>query len=295
MVSHTRCPLCQSDRIEPHIICTDYLVTLEEFELWKCRDCGFVFTREYPDENSIGKYYESDDYISHDDRAKGTLNRVYQAVRGIMLQRKARLVIDMTGIRKGSILDIGSGTGYFAATMKNAGWDVTGIEPNEKARNLANIKFGLNVLQSGKINELRDESFDCISMWHVMEHFHDPFKYADEIDRLLKPEGFCIAALPNNDSYDAKHYGKYWAAWDVPRHLWHFNPSTFKTFWDKKGFVIELIRGLPFDVFYISMLSEKHKGSRAPFIKGLLKGSWFAIKTAVDINKSSSLIYFIHK
>jgi SAM-dependent methyltransferase len=128
-----------------------------------------------------------------------------------------------------------------------------------------------------------------------MEHFHDPFRYADEIDRLLKPDGYCIAALPNNNSFDAGYYGRYWAAWDVPRHLWHFNPSTFKAFWDKKGFIIMFTRGLPFDVFYISILSEKHRGSLFPVFAGFLRGSWFAVKTAADINKSSSLIYCLKR
>ena len=134
MIIHSICPLCNSGRISLFLKCTDHLVSREIFDLFRCKSCGFVFTREYPDEKSIGKHYESDDYISHDDNAKGFLNRIYLPVRNIMLQKKRRISEKTTGLRKGKILDIGCGTGYFAGTMKIAGWDVTGIEPNGKAR-----------------------------------------------------------------------------------------------------------------------------------------------------------------
>jgi len=293
MISHTICPLCSSERISLFLKCTDHLKSKEVFDLFRCHQCGFVFTREYPDERSIRKYYESDDYISHDDNAKGFLNRIYLPVRNIMLRKKRGIAEKTTGLRKGKILDIGCGTGYFAGTMKKAGWDVTGIEPNRKARDYGSVRFGINVLNPNQISDLPDNSFDLVTMWHVMEHFHDPFGYAAEISRLLKPGGTCLCALPNCSSFDAEHYRESWAAYDVPRHLWHFTPETYRVFAEKTGFKIYGIRPLPLDVFYISILSEKIKGSKFQFLLGLIKGSLFSFQALIDKRKSSSLIYFL--
>jgi SAM-dependent methyltransferase len=294
MITHTICPLCLSAKTILYLKCTDHLLSREEFNLCKCSECGFVFTGHYPDEQNIGIFYGSDDYVSHDDKAKGFLNRVYLLARRIMLKRKGRMVEKAAGIRKGRILDIGCGTGHFAATMKQKGWDVTGIETNIKAGKFASGHFGLDVKSPDHIPELPSRSFDSITMWHVLEHFHDPFGYAAEIRRLLKPGGLCLCALPNCSSSDAVHYRESWAAYDVPRHLWHFTPETFRVFAEKTGFRITEIKSLPLDVFYISILSERNKGSHLPFIKGILNGSFFAFLSLFDRNKSSSLIYFLH-
>lgn len=294
MISHSICPLCSSERITLYLKCADHLVSREEFDIFKCSACGFVFTREYPDEQSIGKYYESDDYISHDDNVKGFINRLYLTARNIMLRRKRRIIGKATGHRKGKVLDIGCGTGYFAGTMKKSGWDVTGIEPNRKARDYGSKRFGIDVLSPDQISGLPGQSFDCITMWHVLEHLQDPFSYTTEIKRLLKSTGVCISALPNCSSLDAKCYVESWAAYDVPRHLWHFTPETYRFFAEKTGFHISRIRPLLLDVFYISLLSEKNKGSKFQFLKGIIKGSLFAFRALFDKNKSSSLIYFLH-
>jgi len=293
MITHKICPLCSAGKTILYLKCADNLLSGEEFDLCKCSECGFVFTGQYPEEQDIGRYYGSDDYISHNDKAKGFLNRVYLLARGIMLKRKGRLVEKAAGIRKGRILDIGCGTGHFAAAMKHIGWDVTGIEPNTKARDFASEHFGLNVKSPEQISELPSGSFDCITMWHVLEHFHDPFGYAAEIRRLLKPGGVCLCALPNCGSFDAGHYKKFWAAYDVPRHLWHFTPETFRVFIERTRFQIIKIKSLPLDVFYISILSERNKGSHLPFLKGVINGALFAVRSLSDKNKSSSLIYFI--
>ena len=295
MVHHNKCPLCSSDKIHLHFRCTDKLVSKEEFEIYRCPDCGFLFTQDYPDKQSIGKYYDSDEYVSHDDSAKGIINGIYRVSRDVMLFKKKRITEHATGLKKGRILDIGCGTGYFAGKMKKAGWEVTGIEPSDKARNFGTSKFDLEIIKPDQIPSLSDKSFDCITMWHVLEHFHDPFYYSDETDRLLKPDGTCIVALPNSDSSDAAYYKSAWAAWDVPRHLWHFNTPSFKLFSDNGGFKITGVKSLPLDSFYISILSEKNKGSKGAFIKGLYRGGWFNMLSVCDIHKSSSLIFFLKK
>jgi SAM-dependent methyltransferase len=212
-----------------------------------------------------------------------------------MLRRKKEIIKNVTGLDKGSLLDIGSGTGHFTRTMKKAGWQVKGVEINEKARDFSISRFGLEIIGPEKISTLEANSFDCITLWHVLEHFHDPFKYASDIIRLLKPGGLCLIALPDCSSYDAKYYGQYWAAYDVPRHLWHFNPSSFRIFSEKTGFTLENLRSLPLDVFYISILSERYKGSKFAFLSGIVKASLFAFLSVFRKSRSSSLIYLLRK
>ena len=295
MSDYHECPLCASEKISLNLVCKDHSISGENFELYKCVSCGFVFTQNHPDESAMPKYYESYDYISHSDTSKGLSNKLYRIVRRIMLRRKRYLIQKNTGLIKGTLLDIGCGTGYFGGAMKEAGWQVTGIEINEKARTHATSRFGFNVISPEEISSLSSGGFDCITLWHVLEHFHDPFKYFSDISNLLKPDGLCVVALPNCSSSDAKHYGKFWAAYDVPRHLWHFEPSTFNLFLKKVGFRCEAIRNLPFDAFYISVLSEKYKGSGNFFIKGFVKGKLFFLQSLLRIKGSSSIIYLLRK
>jgi SAM-dependent methyltransferase len=212
-----------------------------------------------------------------------------------MLQKKLGIIKKATGLNEGSLLDIGSGTGYFPGTMKKAGWDAIGIEINRKARDFSRATFGLEVSDPAFIGEIPSKSHDCITMWHVLEHFNDPFRYMNEISRILKNDGTCIIALPNCNSFDADHYGNKWAAWDVPRHLWHFNPDSFKKFAATTGFEIIGMKRLPFDVFYISILSERISGSRRPFFPGILNGFRWWFLSLFSLKRTSSLVYILKK
>jgi SAM-dependent methyltransferase len=295
MVHHDVCPLCSSEKIALHFNCNDHFISKKDFAIYKCSACGFLFTQDYPEETEIAQYYESDNYISHSDTSKGFSNKLYRIARGIMLRRKKNLIVKITRLKRGMILDIGSGTGYFAATMKRAGWLARGIEINEKARNISIANFGLEVDPPDRITSYESNSFDCITLWHVLEHFHDPFKNISEIHRLLKPGATCVVALPNSCSYDANYYKQFWAAWDVPRHLWHFQPSTFRILSEKSGFILDNLKILPLDVFYISLLSERYKGSSMAFFKAIFKASFFAFISFFEKNRSSSLIYILRK
>jgi ubiquinone/menaquinone biosynthesis C-methylase UbiE len=295
MVHNDVCPLCSSEKIALHFSCNDHFVSKKDFTVFKCSDCGFLFTQDYPEESEIDVFYESEQYISHSDTSKGFSNKLYQIARTIMLGRKKVLVKKITGHKKGKLLDIGSGTGYFAATMKKEGWQVKGIEINEKARNFSITNFGLEVDPPDRITTYESNSFDCITLWHVLEHFHDPFKYISEFYRLLKPGAVCVVALPNSSSYDANHYKQFWAAWDVPRHLWHFQPSTFRIFSEKSEFILENLKILPLDVFYISLLSERYKGSSMAFFKAMSKAFCFTFRSAFNRSRSSSIIYILRK
>ncbi len=293
MVHLSKCPLCDSEDISNYLKCRDHFLSGEMFELSVCGSCGFIFTQDHPGERDSARYYESDEYASHNIGSTGFFNMIYRLSRKIMLAGKRRLIIRATGMKSGRLLDIGSGSGHFLSGMKNAGWDVTGIEINDKARDISEKLFSLNVISPERTDTLKSGSYDCITLWHVLEHFHDPFHYAVEIKRLLKEEGICIAALPNSASYDARHYSGSWAAYDVPRHLWHFSPETFRLFSAKAGFRLKKIIPLPPDVFYISMLSEKYKGSGIYYLKGILRGIWFSFLSLFRKHRSSSLVYIL--
>ena len=295
MGHYTACPVCDSLNIGLYLQTNDFFLSSEPFSLFRCLSCGFVFTQDHPDEKEISSYYASENYLSHNDSARGLTSILFRFSRKIMLGRKRRIAETAAGLKKGRLLDIGCGTGHFLDIMKQADWEVKGIEINDPARQYAVSSFGVEVINPGQIALLETDSFDCITMWHVLEHFQDPFRYLSEVSRLLKADGACIIALPNCRSYDAGHYGKFWAAFDVPRHLWHFSPFTFQLFAQKSGFNIKSVKSLPLDVFYISMLSEKQRGNNLSFITGIVKGSWFWFLSLFKKTKSSSLIYILKK
>lgn len=295
MVHYSACPLCASGSLTNAMACTDHFVSGEAFTIVKCSQCGFLFTQDHPGETEAGRYYESEEYISHSDTSEGLVNKLYRFARWMMLRKKTALVKNETGLSHGTILDVGSGTGYFADAMAKAGWNSEGIEINPGAREFSKVSFGLDVFDPAEINNIESGKYDCITLWHVLEHFNDPTGYILQIRRLLKPGGKCIIALPNSSSYDAIHYKEYWAAWDVPRHIWHFTPQTFRRFAEKTGFELLKVKTLPFDVFYISLLSEKYRGSKFNFIKGIFRGKLMWLKSQFNKEKTSSLIYILRE
>jgi 2-polyprenyl-3-methyl-5-hydroxy-6-metoxy-1,4-benzoquinol methylase len=295
MIHHKVCPLCSDPEISHFLSCTDQFVSQERFDIFKCKKCGFTFTRDYPEESEAGKYYESDDYISHSNSNKRVTDKAYQFIRKIMLSRKKRIIRKITGLPRGNILDIGSGTGHFLNTMRRSGWNISGVEINAKARESCSKQFSIDTIPTEKMDTLPENSFDCITLWHVLEHFHEPFKLMEVIGQILKPSGVVVIALPNSSSFDSMYFGNKWAAYDVPRHLWHFNPTTFSLFAAKNKLSIAGTGHLPFDVFYISILSERYIGSYFPLLTGTIKGLMFAICSLFRKKGSSSVIYYLRK
>ena len=295
MVHYSSCPVCLSYEINHKLDCFDYFKTNDMFPIWTCSTCGVSFTQDRPDENNLEYYYESDNYISHGNSSGGIINSIYRVVRNFALNNKREVVKQASGCAVGSLLDIGSGTGHFAAKMRDAGWSVKSIEINNEARLFSISHFGIEALSPLEISHLSDSEFDCITLWHTLEHFSDLNNYITEIRRLLKPEGVCIVAVPNIDSYDAKYYKEYWAAYDVPRHLWHFKPDALSHLFESRGFRLLNIKLMPIDVFYISILSEKYKKNPIAFFTGIFKGLIFATKSLFNKNGCSSLIYVFSK
>ena len=294
-ITHTECPLCGGKDFHPLFSCKDHFATGEEFAVCKCNDCTFTFTQDIPEENEIGRYYESPTYVSHSDTNKGFLNRCYHFVRGIMLRRKAGLVASLVDKSKTRLLDYGAGTGYFARAMQKCGWSVTAIEKSEQARRYSQEAFGFEMQPVEALERCEKGCFDVVTMWHVMEHIQGINEFWGELYRILDDEGIAVIALPNSSSYDAQFYRENWAAYDVPRHLWHFSPSTVMKFGRKHGFVLERQYTMPFDGFYISMLSERYKGSALPALRGAWNGFIGWLASWSKKSASSSIIYVFRK
>lgn len=289
------CPLCGGAHLKRAMTCTDFYASGEQFDLYTCEDCGFTFTQGVPVEAEIGRYYETPDYISHSDTKKGVMNSVYHWVRGYMLKRKARLVAHKAHRKTGRLLDIGTGTGYFADTMKRGGWQVEAIEKNAHARAFAKEHFGLEVKPDTALKDFEPDSFDVITLWHVMEHLEPLNEVWETLNSLLTEKGVLIVAVPNCSSYDARKYGAYWAAYDVPRHLWHFTPGTIQQLGSKHGFILAERHPMPFDAFYISMLTEKNMRHSCPFVRGMITGTLAWLHALVKKERSSSMIYVFRK
>ena len=289
------CPLCGGQQLEHALTCTDHYASGEQFEVIRCVHCGFLMTQGVPVEAEIGKYYETPDYISHSDTQQGLMNRVYHWVRQYMLSRKAALVKRTSGLSEGSLLDYGTGTGYFANAMLCQGWKVKAIEKSPQARAYAKKQFGLNVEAEHSLKDYPSMSLDVVTLWHVMEHLEHLNEMWETLHRILKDKGVLIVAVPNPESYDARKYKEWWAAYDVPRHLWHFSPSVMQRFGDKHGFVLEKEHPMPFDAFYVSMLTEKYKGNGLSFVKGLWTGALAWFSALGNKERSSSLIYVFRK
>ena len=295
MVTYTSCPVCKSNELVEVFLVKDYTVSGEYFSIEKCKTCTLLFTQNVAEQNEIGRYYASENYISHSDTQAGLVNKLYHLIRKKTLQSKKRLIEGETEKSNGNILDIGCGTGAFLHTMKIGGWKITGLEPDENARKKAKILYGIEPQPSNNIFNLPDNNYDAITMWHVLEHVHQLHEYIGQLKNMLTDKGKIFIAVPNYTSYDAQHYGEFWAAYDVPRHLYHFSPAGMKRLVEQHGLTIKKIKPMWFDSFYVSMLSEKYKSGKGNLIKAFLMGFISNIKTLFNPDKCSSLIYIIEK
>lgn len=285
------CPICASAKLQEHIQLKDYFLSQEMFSIQKCSSCGFKFTNPRPTKAAIGKYYLSENYISHSNKSKGLFAKFYQVARKINLSSKYSIISKYRD--GGRALDIGSGTGHFLNYLQKKQWTVQGIEPDVEAAKFARMNFNLKIDPETKLAELNKESFDLITMWHVLEHVHDLNFRMKEIARLLDPKGILILALPNPEAYDAKYYVKHWAAYDLPRHLYHFTKEDVLGLAIKHNFTIVKTLPMYLDSFYVSLLSEKYIGKNRGFIRAIWVGLRSNIKSSDQNPNTSSLIYIL--
>ncbi|MDG1914202.1 MAG: class I SAM-dependent methyltransferase [Crocinitomix sp.] len=283
------CPICDQTEFTPHLKAVDYTVSKDTFSIVTCNNCGFHFTNPIPTLDKIGEYYKAESYVSHSSTNKGLINKLYQRVRKYTLKQKVKLV---KRVSKGNnTADIGAGTGHFLNACQEAGFNALGLEPDADARAFAEKTFKANIQSLDELHDLPNESRDVITMWHVLEHVYELRKDLDKITKILKPDGRLIVAVPNMSSFDAKHYQEFWAAYDLPIHLYHFVPDDIKRLFDHYEMELEEMLPMKFDAYYVSMLSEKYKGGNN--VKAFFNG-WRSNMKAKN-GSYSSQIYILKK
>jgi 2-polyprenyl-3-methyl-5-hydroxy-6-metoxy-1,4-benzoquinol methylase len=286
------CPICSKSNFLSFKTIDDYFLTGEKFQLTQCDDCGFIFTNPRPKPDKIQGYYQSNEYFSHSKEKRNITSFLYNLVKSYSLKSKYRIIAKYS--KKGKILDIGCATGEFLDYFNKNGWKTKGIEPAPEPRKFAKEKYGLDVSDENVLSEMKQETFDVITLWHVLEHVSNLNKRVDQIQSLIKANGIVVIALPNYQSWDAKFYDKYWAAYDVPRHLYHFSRKTIEILLSNHR--LKIIETIPlfFDSFYVSLLSEKYKNGKVNYLAAIKNG----FKSNLAAKKStnySSLIYIAKK
>jgi 2-polyprenyl-3-methyl-5-hydroxy-6-metoxy-1,4-benzoquinol methylase len=293
MIEYSHCPVCLGTEFKEVFQAKDYTVSGNAFGVAHCSKCEHRFTNPVPSQAEIGPYYKSADYVSHTNTSKGLIHGLYQSVRKFTLKAKRRLVESKTGRDQGTHLDVGSGAGAFLATMKAAGWNTMGLEPDPDARAVAMADFGVEAKPIEELFQLAAGSFDAITMWHVLEHVHQLDAYMQQLKALLKADGKLLIAVPNYTSLDARVFGPKWAAYDVPRHLYHFSPASMRHLLSRHGLALVGTKRMPFDSFYVAMLSERNTSG------SLVRGVWVGFRSWVSAffakERCSSLIYIIQK
>lgn len=285
-----QCPSCGHKKFQNHLITEDHFLTHDSFALVKCQECELVFTNPRPTFDSIGAYYASDDYISHSGKSSSIVTYIYRIARFISTRRKIKLIRKLNSQSK-TILDFGCGTGYFLSQCTKKGFSVAGVEPSQSARN--NIPSAVKSHIHPNLSNITNK-FEVITAWHVIEHVHDLRETIKSLRSLLNKKGHMIIALPNISSFDAEHYGPYWAGLDTPRHLYHFTPSSFKTL--IKSLKLKLVSQypLPFDAYYVSLLSEKYLSGNNQLFKAIKTG-FISNRAAHQTKQYSSIIYVLQK
>lgn len=288
------CPICTEQNLSPYASCRDYTVSNESFKLQQCDHCGFVFTNPRPEETDLPKYYQSDAYISHSDSSKRLIDKIYKIARAFTLKWKLSLITRHSVTKPTSILDYGCGTGNFLQACNEQGMQIAGVELAENARTMATELTGIAIAPD--IQKVRG-TFDVITLWHVLEHIVPVDNTIEHLKNRLNQNGTLFIAVPNLRSWDAKYYHEHWAAFDVPRHLWHFSRETMEIILTKHGLRIESVLPMPLDAYYVSMLSETYKSGKqgvASITKALFRGTQ-SNRKAKRTGEYSSLIYTVRK
>ena len=292
MKHSSSCPICSGTSFQSVRKPQYFRGTPEPFNVDSCTACGFWFTNPAPFGEDLDSYYESEDYVSHTDGKGGLLDWVYGIVRNRAIRAKFSLIKSL-GVAEPVLVDYGAGTGAFLKYAQNQNWNVKGFEPSGVARENAEQK-GLSLIDPKQRRELGESSVGVFTLWHVLEHIPDLNETMAYFHSRLMEGGFLILALPNHESADAEHYQSDWAAFDVPLHLWHFAKSDVKRLGEKHGFQLQAVQNMPFDSFYVSLLSEKIRHGRQKPISAFWQGLKSNLQGRASSNMSS-LIYILKK
>ncbi|WP_439128588.1 class I SAM-dependent methyltransferase [Polaribacter sp.] len=272
--------------LKPFLSCKDYTVSGKNFQVNINQEYEMLVTTPVPEK--LEDFYESENYISHTDSKKSVLDKVYQKVKNITLQQKLKLINSFNTPQK-NILDVGAGTGDFLKYCSNNNWNILGVEPSFKARDVAHKK---GVYLKDDLYKIESSSFDVITLWHVLEHVRDLKNYIKKLKALLSENGYLVIAVPNYKSFDAKLYKEHWAAFDVPRHLWHFSQESIHKLFAEVQMKVVQTKPMKFDAYYVSLLSEKYKTKKMNPVKAFYNGFRSNLKAKRN-SEYSSLIYVI--
>ncbi len=282
------CPSCKHTKFSNHIICKDHTVSGESFALMKCDKCGLIITNPRPDQNNIGKYYADSNYISHTNKANNPINLAYKFVRSITLKQKLKLIKKYS--KQNTVLDFGCGSGVFLDFLKSNNYEVEGLETHPETADNARKLTQANIYNS--LSDLEKNKYDVITAWHVIEHVHELKLTLNTLRKSLKKDGVLFVAVPNHLSFDAQHYKENWAAYDVPKHLYHFDRSSLKTVAKNCKLNLIDVHPMKFDSYYVSMLSEKNKTGSSNLLSAIQIGNQ-SNKKAHESGEYSSLIYVL--
>ena len=272
--------------LTPLLNCKDNTVSGKYFEVMMHQEYEMLVTSPVP--KNLENYYKSETYISHTDSKKTFFDKIYQGVKNHTLKQKLILLNSFKSGSK-SVLDFGAGTGDFLKICKNNNWQVLGIEPSAEARENA-VKKGIYLKEN--LLDITNQKFDVITLWHVLEHVENLKNNIKVLKSLLQPEGRIVVAVPNYKSYDAEFYKEHWAAYDVPRHLWHFSQKAIHKLFLEVEMIVEETLPMKFDSYYVSLLSEKYKTGKSNPAKAFYRGFLSNI-SAKSTSEYSSLIYVI--
>lgn len=278
----------QSTQKHTLVVAKDHLVSGETFSVVLNPFTQIAKTTPSPSPLRISNYYVSEDYISHGNKKKSIADRLYGFAKAIMLFQKEKWLSESASKKK-RYLDYGCGTGDFVTHLNKRGWKALGLEPNDKARSVYQLKEVVS-----KLDQLEQTTFDCIGLWHVLEHLPDPSHTLCELHSLMSSNAELFLAVPNFNSFDAKHYNSFWAAYDVPRHLWHFSSEGINVLCQKAGFRLKQKKGLFLDAIYISYLSEKHQNHAFALLRGLFWGVVSNVR-ALRTGEYSAMLYVFTK
>lgn len=267
---NNKCPWCGSEKAQINLWLKDEFLSKEDFHICECLSCGLLYTMPRPTKDKIGAYYKSEEYYSHQENNTGFIPKLYEAIKKTNLRYKYKMATE--GLEMGKLLDIGCGVGDFIHTAEEKGWKGMGVEPSEEAKKIARNRIKAEIIDSEAMEKLPNQSFDLITMWHVLEHVDDLRWQVDQLERLLKTNGRIVIAVPNYKSYDAQFYKEHWAAYDVPRHLNHFDKTTLVKIFKSKGLELKRTEKLVWDAYYISYMSEQYRIHKFPLLQGAFRG-----------------------
>jgi len=285
------CPVCANVKFVSRFECKDWLVSGETFTVMSCANCGLHFTNPRPHKEDISQYYDSKNYVSHHDEATGLINTLYKYVRNYTIKKKVAFLFQLNKNKPGKLLDIGCGSGVFIEAAAKKEWSVLGVEPDESARFLVQEK-GITAKPVEYLSDLKPNTFDIITLWHVLEHTYSPDKMLSICEKALKKEGAVIIAVPNRSSFDAKYYKENWAAYDVPRHLFHFTKKNIFQLAENAGLKVCTFKPMLFDSYYVSLISEKHQ--KGNMLSAFIVGA-FSNLVGIFKKEYSSHLYILRK